>query len=239
MGIRQVTTPDTSKPAVRGWCLKYDDDAFGAPAVSRQKNAQLSFNVENRNGNIRFSELPDKCYVPIYFSINAGPNAGLGHVAIAYRDGGNITIWDSESNSGARGVYRSVEELLRWFGKYAPKYLGWSYWIDGVKAVEDYQEVARKSDSQIADEVIAGLWSNGDERKARLASAGYDYATIQSLVNAKVSGGQAPAPRKSNEDIATEVINGAWGKGQERKDRLAGAGYDYNAIQAIVNRRLA
>ena len=45
--------------------------------------------------------------------------------------------------------------------------------------------------------------------------------------------------KKSNEDIATEVIRGDWGNGQERKDRLASAGYDYSAIQSIVNARLS
>ena len=50
----------------------------------------------------------------------------------------------------------------------------------------------------------------------------------------------APAPaRKSNEDLATEVIRGDWGNGQERKNRLAAAGYDYGAVQSIVNQRLA
>lgn len=44
--------------------------------------------------------------------------------------------------------------------------------------------------------------------------------------------------KKSNEDIATEVIRGDWGNGQERKDRLTNAGYDYSAIQLIVNARV-
>ena len=50
----------------------------------------------------------------------------------------------------------------------------------------------------------------------------------------------APAPaRKSNEDLATEVIRGDWGNGQDRKNRLTAAGYDYNAVQSIVNQRLS
>lgn len=49
-----------------------------------------------------------------------------------------------------------------------------------------------------------------------------------------------PAPaRKSNEDLATEVIRGDWGNGQDRKNRLTAAGYDYGAVQNIVNQRLA
>ena len=45
-----------------------------------------------------------------------------------------------------------------------------------------------------------------------------------------------PSSRKSNEEIAREVIAGKWGNGYERKTRLKKAGYDYTAIQSIVNR---
>ena len=44
--------------------------------------------------------------------------------------------------------------------------------------------------------------------------------------------------KKSNYDLATEVIQGKWGNGGERKDRLTNAGYNYNEIQKIVNERL-
>ena len=45
----------------------------------------------------------------------------------------------------------------------------------------------KKSNEQIADEVIAGKWGNGEDRKIRLTNAGYDYQTIQNLVNSKLS----------------------------------------------------
>lgn len=98
-----------------------------------------------------------------------------------------------------------------------------------------------KSISQIADEVIAGHWGNGDDRKNRLRSAGYDPAAVQAEVNRKLAGGGggAPAPaRKTNEQIAQEVLNGLWGNGDDRKNRLQKAGYNYAAIQAVVNARL-
>ena len=44
--------------------------------------------------------------------------------------------------------------------------------------------------------------------------------------------------KKSNTEIAKEVINGKWGNGDERKERLTAAGYDYLAIQKIVNKLL-
>ena len=40
-----------------------------------------------------------------------------------------------------------------------------------------------KSITDIAKEVISGKWGNGEERKRKLANAGYDYATVQKEVN--------------------------------------------------------
>lgn len=107
------------------------------------------------------------------------------------------------------------------------------------KQTEDTNTSAenKKSNEEIADEVIKGLWGNGQERKDRLASAGYDSTVIQKIVNEKLSGNTNVA-KKSNEEIANEVIKGLWGNGQERKDKLASAGYDSTSIQKIVNEKL-
>lgn len=40
---------------------------------------------------------------------------------------------------------------------------------------------------------------------------------------------------KSNDIIAVEVINGKWGSGDDRKNRLTNAGYNYSDIQKAVN----
>lgn len=42
----------------------------------------------------------------------------------------------------------------------------------------------------------------------------------------------------SEEEIALQVINGMWGNGKERKQRLTEAGYDYDAVQNAVNKKL-
>lgn len=46
-------------------------------------------------------------------------------------------------------------------------------------------------------------------------------------------------PEKTITEVAREVIDGKWGNGDERKRRLTEAGYDYNAVQAEVNRLLS
>ncbi|MBR2159883.1 MAG: LysM peptidoglycan-binding domain-containing protein [Clostridia bacterium] len=50
--------------------------------------------------------------------------------------------------------------------------------------------------------------------------------------------GKKKTKKKSTETIAKEVINGKWGNGSERKQRLIAAGYDYKAIQSKVNELL-
>ena len=44
--------------------------------------------------------------------------------------------------------------------------------------------------------------------------------------------------RKSDDQLADEAIAGAWGNGDERKRRLTEAGYDYYAVQTLVNKKL-
>ena len=45
-----------------------------------------------------------------------------------------------------------------------------------------------KSNSVVADEVIDGLWGNGEDRKNKLTEAGYNYKVIQTIVNEKLKG---------------------------------------------------
>ncbi len=44
-------------------------------------------------------------------------------------------------------------------------------------------DTVKKTNAELADEVIAGKWGNGDERKQRLTAAGYDYDAVQAIVN--------------------------------------------------------
>ena len=76
---------------------------------------------------------------------------------------------------------------------------------------------------------------NGEERKNRLISVGYDYSAVQAKVNELMGGIKST---KSVDQLAHEVIYGYWGNGQDRKNRLTAAGYDYSAVQNRVNELL-
>lgn len=97
---------------------------------------------------------------------------------------------------------------------------------------------ALKSVDEVAKEVIAGKWGNGQDRFNKLNAAGYDSNAVQNRVN-EILGAKTTANKKSNEEIANEVIKGLWGNGADRKNKLQAAGYDYNAIQKIVNAKLS
>lgn len=93
---------------------------------------------------------------------------------------------------------------------------------------------SQKSNEEIAQEVIAGKWGNGEDRRVRLASAGYDYGVIQHLVNTS----KDLPTRISDKTIAVECIQGKWGNGNERRRRLIEAGYNYTKIRKLINSML-
>ena len=89
---------------------------------------------------------------------------------------GDRTI--SEYNYGSAGNY-GVRQIV----------LSQYQWYE-IKAPSSTPQPSggKKSNDEVANEVIKGLWGNGNERKARLEAAGYNYATIQNLVNKKLGG---------------------------------------------------
>ena len=75
--------------------------------------------------------------------------------------------------------------------------------------------------------------TNAENLVEKLKAAGYDAYIV-------VKSGTATSTdlKQSIDEIAREVILGKWGNGQERKDRLTQAGYDYSVVQKRVNELL-
>ena len=80
-----------------------------------------------------------------------------------------------------------------------------------------------KSIEEVALEVINGVYGIKEERKRKLAEAGYNPTEVQNKVNELYN-------------LADEIKNGKWGNGKERKDKLAQAGYNPTIVQAVVNK---
>lgn len=88
----------------------------------------------------------------------------------------NCYLWQYTSSGRVSGISGNVDmnELI---GK-APK-------------ADSKSKTKKKTNTEIAKEVIAGKWGNGSERKKKLTAAGYDYDTIQNLVNKQLSNNTA------------------------------------------------
>ena len=104
--------------------------------------------------------------------------------------------------------------------------------ISGMGKDTTENKTPKKTVKEVAQDVIAGKYGNGEDRKKKLTAEGYDPAAVQAEVNRILTG------KKTVTEIAKEVIAGKWGVGQKRKKRLRLAGYDYHEVQAEVNRLL-
>lgn len=71
--------------------------------------------------------------------------------------------------------------------------------------------------------------ANAEALKTKLQKAGVKDAFI-------TTNSTGTAAKKSVDEIAKEVINGKWGNGADRVNRLTAAGYDAAAVQAAVNK---
>ena len=91
----------------------------------------------------------------------------------------------------------------------------------------------------VAQEVLQGLWGNGQERYDSLTNAGYDAQAVQERVNSILSGDDSDTSDYDIDVIANQVLQGLWGNGQERFDNLTNAGYDAQAVQNRVNELLS
>lgn len=129
---------------------------------------------------------------------------------------GNLYAWQKSSKGRIPGISGNVD-------------------LDELYADVQAHEVVKKTNEELAQEVLEGKWGNGAERKAALTAAGYNYSAVQKIVNDLC---KAQKTTKSNEELAEEVIAGKWGNGAARKKALEQAGYDYTAVQRLVDHML-
>lgn len=160
---------------------------------------------------------------------------GAGHVAIVEKINADGSITTSNSNYGGTRFYTATYKY--------PYNVGSNFFFQGfIYNPNDYgtQNIPEpgKSVEEIAKEVIAGKWGNGDARKNALQAAGYNYDEVQAKVNQLLNESK-PTPTKSVDEVAKEVIRGDWGNGDARKSKLEAAGYNYSEVQNKVNQILA
>ncbi len=83
---------------------------------------------------------------------------------------------------------------------------------------------------------VRKCWSDAKSQIGAFASLDNAKKACKSGYSVFDANGNAIYPaKKSVDEIAREVIQGKWGNGADRKNRLTNAGYDYSAVQKRVN----
>ena len=221
------------------WILPSVCIAQGALESGWNLNAKTLFGIKGKGFTATTSEYYNGNKVTIEASFRAYPNVASS--VVGYYDflANTPRYAKALNNSDYRDA---VDKLIHTTDGLAyatdPNYISKvvsiieQYNLTAWDAREVQPQPQLKSIDEVAREVIRGEWGNGEDRKARLTQAGYDYSAVQARANEMLR----PQPqRKSIDEIAREVIRGKWGNNPERKRRLAQAGYDYSAVQARVN----
>ena len=209
---------------VKYLCLDYEDHASG------DKQA-------NTDACIRFMEiLKENGYEPIYYSYKPFTLNNIYYEQILAKFPNSLWIAGYGLNDGnADFEYFPSMDGIRW----------WQYssnpYDKNIVLLDDEEDNVTskntlKSLNTVANEVIQGLWGNGQERFDNLTNAGYNAQDVQDRVNA-ILNDETPSNSASSDldSVAQEVLQGFWGNGQERYDSLTRAGYDAQAVQDRVN----
>ena len=82
-------------------------------------------------------------------------------------------------------------------------------------------------------------WSGKNCPSQIRAGKPYSWNTFKAKVAAYYNGNTgSETTKKTVSQLADEVIVGKWGTGETRKEKLEAAGYDYEEVQAAVNKKM-
>ena len=167
------------------------------------------------------------------------------------RNAGKEAITD-----GIIGFCETLENLGYYVGIYAN--LDWfKNWINQSRVADYDKWLAAWLKNKPSNEFSNRMWQFGGETNqqrspylaGQIVDQDYCYYDYPGVIigggfngypkNGEVKPQPQPVPqKKSNEELANEVLEGKWGNGEERKKRLTDAGYNYQEVQNLVNKKL-
>jgi len=172
---------------------------------------------------------------------------------ICRRNGKKKLLWLGDRNKTLNYMPKSDEMVLtvhRWFAnKSCPG--DWLYARLGDLAAKVTAALSTGTGAS-ADKAASQLyrvrktWADSKSQKGafsvlanakKCADSNKGYSVFDGN-GKKVYPADAPGTKKSVDAIVREVIRGDWGNGDERKQKLTAAGYDYFAVQKKVNELL-
>lgn len=161
------------------WLVRFEEVSGVKPMIYMNQSCERSYDwskvVANNNG---------------LWLANYGKNDGKNNGYSAPKYWKSVAMHQYTSLLDGRSLDGDVfnGDAEAWT-KYAKSGNGPTAVVPGEFREEDTRPL--KSDMEIAEEVLAGKWGNGDDRYARLTQAGYNYATVQAIVNSLVAQAQS------------------------------------------------
>lgn len=245
-------SPTDSQCNVLANCVGYACGRFNE-IIGSMKYPSLNCNAENfieraRNTyGLEISPVPTLGGIMVWQKgATLSGNDGAGHVAVVEKIIDSNTIYTSESGYGSSAFWNSTRRNSN--GRWG---LGSGYTFRGciVNPVigkitapttnTSNTDIANKSVDELAREVIAGKYGNGDARKNALGSR---YSEVQAKVNEMLAGNSkpstptpAPKPQVDILELVKKTIRGDFGNGEARRKAL---GSNYDEVQRQVNLNL-
>ena len=205
-----------SKISKKPFCVYIDmeDDSTIKLGKTMLTNFALEFCKQIKNAGYRAGVYANENWFRNYLQVSTIASFGYSIWCAKYSTNkpnisSNYDIWQYSSTGRINGINGNVDM---------------NYMYNNIIG---NQSTSEKTIDELAREVIAGKYGNGEARKKAL---GDKYNQVQERVNQLLK-----QPKKSVEEIAKEVIAGKWGNGNDRKTRLINAGYNYNEVQNKVN----
>lgn len=168
-------------------------------------------------------------------------NDGAGHVAICTKKNSDTQVKTAESGYGSTAFWTATRNKGNgnWGAGSGYTYRGCI--VNPVIGITNNtpttnNDIANKSVDELAKEVIAGKYGNGEDRKKALGSR---YSEVQARVNEMLSSNNSkpaanptPTPTVDILTLVKKTIRGDFGNGDARKKAL---GSNYAEVQRQVN----
>lgn len=172
-----------------------------------------------------------KLDLPVYIDMEDSSISGLGK---------------SKLTAIVKAFNEKIEAAGLWAGVYANKNWFDNYLEDGIE--KTYTSwIAHYTSGTDKYKGEYDMWQNSSTGKVNGISGNVDtnylYRDLFSSIkgtgsSSSSSSSSGTTSKKSTSEIAKEVIAGKWGNGNDRKKKLEAAGYDYETVQAEVNKQL-
>ena len=190
-------------------------------------------------------EIPFGVYIYSYAKNDAEAKSEAEHVlrlVKPYKDKLSYPIYLDLENSGSENYAKNcanvfgniIESNGMWCGIYANEYW-WTAFLQGVnKYTKWVAKYGLNNGKMNAFPNVTGvdIWQYTSVGTVNGISGNVDMNVSYRDLPAEIRGN---TKTKSIDQIAKEVLENKWGNGEERKQRLTNAGYDYKTVQTRVN----